>query len=577
MSLFFNGRLWTTPATMSAVDDSAMVNQNLSVGNVLALVGSSTGGEPNTPLFFGSPAQALATLKSGELCQAVMKAFSPSDEVNAPAQVVAVRVNPAIQSSRTVNDVNGSPCISIESADYGAGTNNISVGFSAASVKGIKSTVTQNSAVFSQDNIYAPQFQIQYTGTAASATATINGTTLTLSAPLNTVVATIPLSQFSTIQQLVSYINSVTGFTASVIGANGSNPTLNSLDFVTAQDVLSSAFVVTANLQAVVTWLNSLTIKGNTLLVATTTAGAGKIPASIPATYLTGGSDGTTTNANWGDAFTALQAVSISWLTPLSEDQGVVAMADAHVQYMSTVGRKERRCIAGTGLNTTDTQAITDALQINSDRTSLVHLGYYDYDLTGQNTGLILYKPYMAAAVIAAAFSGCNPGTPMTNKSVTFRGLERNLLNPTETDPLIDGGVLCVESTTKGYKVVASISTCLYSTAYDKVQQSTGWALDFVCQNVRNALDALRGQKGTPNLLGRAVSVTDSTLRLLAVPEPQGPGVITGDSNSPAYKGITASLVGDVVAVSFQCSPVIGVDFIPVTVYAVPYSGTASA
>ena len=60
MPVFFNGRLWISPATMSVVDDTAMYNKNLSVGNVLAIVGKSEGGKPFTALRFGSAAEARA-------------------------------------------------------------------------------------------------------------------------------------------------------------------------------------------------------------------------------------------------------------------------------------------------------------------------------------------------------------------------------------------------------------------------------------------------------------------------------------------------------------------------------------
>src|ERR1019366_9620672 len=103
MPYFFNGRLWITPAVMSAVNDSALANQNLSVANVAAMIGQSTGGQPNTPLVFGSRAQAIATLRSGELLQAVLKAFNPSNETGGPSSVVAIRVNPAVQSALTIN------------------------------------------------------------------------------------------------------------------------------------------------------------------------------------------------------------------------------------------------------------------------------------------------------------------------------------------------------------------------------------------------------------------------------------------------------------------------------------------
>ncbi|MNN19986.1 hypothetical protein D3C81_1332450 [compost metagenome] len=209
-----------------------------------------------------------------------------------------------------------------------------------------------------------------------------------------------------------------------------------------------------------------------------------------------------------------------------------------------------------------------------SDRTSLVHLGHYDYDATGK---LVLFEPYQTAAIIAGAFSGVNPGTPLTNKTIRVRGLERDLRNPTDTDRLIQGGVLCLENTDQGYKVVKSISTWLANDNYNRVEQSTGVALDFVARNVRQALDVLRGQKGNPLVLSRAVSITESTLRELARAEPQGPGVLAGNDESPAYRNVKASLEGDVLRVQFECSPVIPVNYVLATIFAVPFSGTATA
>ena len=571
---FFNGRQWISPATMSRIDDSAMASQSLSVGNVAAFIGQSTGGQPNTPLIFGSPAQAKATLVGGELLQAVVKAFNPSNETGGPTTVVAIRVNPATQSSLVVNDAASVPSINLCSVDYGLHTNQIKVSFAAGSVQGVHATTQLGSAIYSQDNLFSAPFSVQYTGPIASAVMSINDTTVTLQAPTGTIVAEIDLATFPTVQQLVDNINSYANFTAAVLGGAGPQPALNGLDALTLQDIKTASYSVTAMLQAVIGWLNS---PAQSLVVATRANGAGQPPAPLPFTYLTGGSDGVTTNQNWSDAFTALQTVSVQWITPVTSNLTVAAMTDAHVQYMSTVGRNERRAICGMALGTTDAEAIAAALAINSDRTSLVHVGYYGYDLTGQLSGLQLYAPYQTAAAISGAFSGLDPGTPMTNKSLTFSGLERILLNPTNTDPLIQGGVLCVESTVNGYKVVQSISTWLVNNNYDKVEQSVGWALDFTVQNVRKALDVLRGSKNTPITMSRAVSITESQLRLLATPEPQGPGVLTGDATSPAYAGITASTIADALAVSFQCSPVLGVNFIPVTVFSVPFSGTATA
>jgi hypothetical protein len=570
MPYFFAGREWISPATMSTVDDSAMANQNLSVGNVVALIGQSVGGQPNTPITFGDPTTAAATLISGELLTAVQKAFNPSDEVGGAASVVVIRVNPALQASLTLLDATSAAAINLLSADWGAWTNQIKVKVQPGSVQGLQATTQYGTSYYTQDNIYRNAFSIQYLGTAASATMTVAGTTVVLAAAGET-VATIDLTQMQSIQQLVDAIDVVPGFSATVLDGNGQKPALNGLDYVTSVDVKTALYTAAANLQALIDWFNS-TAQG--YVVVTRAANAGLVPAAIPFTYLTGGSDGVTTNTQWSNAFTTLQNVDVQWITPVSSDPSIAAMTDAHVQYMSTTGRKERRAICGTALGTSDVQAIAAAKAINSDRTSLTHLGYYDYDANGN---LTLFPPYLTAAIIAGAFAGVNPGTPLTNKSITVRGLERNLNNPTDTDPLISGGVLCVENASTGYMIVKSISTWLVNANYNRVEQSVGTALDFTVRNVRNALDVLRGAKATPQNMARAVSIADSTLRLLAVAEPTGPGVLVGDAQNPAYKNIQATLSGDVIGVQFQCSPVLPINYIPVSVFAVPYSGTASA
>lgn len=574
MAYFFNGRLYITPTTMSAVDDSALANQNLSVGNVACYVGTSTGGQPGVPLAFGSPQQALSTLRSGELAQACAKAFSPSNETGGASSVIAFRVNPAVQASLTLLDSQNNPVINVLSADWGLYTNQVKLALSAGTTQGFHATVALGSATYSADNIYSSPFSVLYTGPQVSATMTISPTQITLAAPAGTVVATVDLNAYQTVQQVVDYINTVKGFTATVNGGLANAPALNGLDSVVAQSVITNAFNVTANLQAVVNWLNGT---AQPLVIATRVPGAGTLPVQIPFTYLSGGSDGVTTNANWSNCFTAMQAVDVQWITPISSNPALWAMADAHAQYMSTVGRMERRVICGMALSSSDAAAIAAAFALNSDRTSLVHIGHYDYDLTGQLSGLQLFAPYMTAAIVAGAFSGVSPGTPMTNKALAVSGLERQLLNPTNTDPLIQGGVLCVEKTKNGYMVVQSISTWLVNKNYDKVEQSVGWALDFVARNVRDALDVLRGQKNNQITISRAASITESRLRQLAVPDPQGPGVLAGDDESPPYKNISAAAVGDAIAVSFQCSPVLPANYIAVTIYAVPFTGTASA
>lgn len=569
MPVFFNGRLWVSPATMSLVDDSAMYNRNLSVGNVLAIIGKSDGGEPFTALRFGSAQEARAVLRGGEGLKAIEKAFDPSSETYGPSTVVFVRVNPATQAALTLKDASNVDVIDLVSEGYGKFANNVKVKIEAASVSGKKLTTQFGNDYFSADNVHRNAFSVQYTGAENAATITVANATVTLVAGSTTTA--ISLADFATVGQLVDRINATAGFTASVLDGNSEKPALNGLDGVTTQDVKTAAYTVTGHLQAVVDWFNST---GEGFIKATRKASATAVPANIAFTYLTGGSDGVTTNVEWQKGFDALQTIDVQWVVPVSSAAAIHAMTDTHCAYMSNIARMERRTIVGGATGATDAEAISAAKALNSDRTSYVHLGFYDYDDAGK---LTLYPPYILAALLAGAFSGVNPGTALTNRTIKVRGLERKLRNPTDTDQLILGGVLAVEDTPRGYKVVKSVTTWLVNSNYNRVEISVGVALDFVSRNVRNILDDLRGRKGTPAILSEAVSRVDSTLRELARPEPMGPGIIVGDKINPAYKNITASLEGDVLRVEFQCSPVIPVNYIPVVIHAVPYSGSASA
>jgi hypothetical protein len=571
MSVFFAGRLLITPTSMSVVDDSGLANKNLTVGNVVALIGACEGGQPDTALRFGSPSQATAVLRSGELLDAVLKAFDPSNETGGPSEVVAIRVNPAVQAALMLQDVSSANVISILSSDYGLYTNQIKVKVENATNTGKKVTTQFGNDYYVGDDLYRQALTLQYSGAQATANITVTNGTVTLQAPNGNDVASIDLNVYKTVQQLVDRINSVSGFAASVTDGNGQKPALNGLDSVAAVDVKSAPYVVRADLQAVIDWLNGT---GEGFLDATRVANAGTVPANIAFTYLAGGSDGTVTNTEWSNAFTALQQIDVQWITPISGDPSIHAMADAHAQFMSTVGKMERRANCGTVASTSDAAAIAAAKNLNSDRTSLCHIGYYDFNSDGV---LTLYPPYMAAAAVSGAFAGSNPGTPLTNKTLKFRGLERNLRNPTDTDQLIKGGVLCIENTAKGYKVVQSISTWLVNDNYNRKEISTGVCLDFTARNVRDALDVLRGQKGSPTLLARAASITESTLSELARAEPQGPGILVGDKINPPFRNIEVNLDADVLRVQYEAQPAIGVNYVLQTIFAKAYVGSATA
>lgn len=567
--IFFGGRRVVSPAVLSAIDDSAMYNRGLSVGNVLAIIGTSVAGVPYSVQRFGAASEARAALRGGDLLDAVTRAFDPSSETGAPTTIIAVRVSNATRSSGQLSD-GANPCIALRSADYGIYTTGISIrADSASGGVGRKMTVSLGSFSISQDNILRRMLSVRYTGTGTAATVSINDTSLTLAVDAAT-VATIQFDTYKTVADVVSRIASTNGWVASVLDGNGELPVAGVLDWTTAVAAKTASYIATSHLQAVIDWINASASSYVTAARLGTNVALPSVSAGT--VFLSGGTDGTSpTVGDWQQAFDQLQSEDVQWLVPISTNPAVHAMADAHAAFMSSVGRKERRTIVGTALATSDADAVAAAKALNSDRTSLVHLGFYDYDAAGTYR---LYAPPILAAMIAAGFSGMNPGNAMTRKSLKVRGMERRLRNPTDTDVLLDAGVIPVEETATGYRVVQSISTWLTNANYNRREVSCGVATDYTVRAVRNALEGLIGAKGNPVTIGRAESMTETVLKTLSLPEPGGIGVLAGDDANPPFKNITANLVGDQLSVEFQCSPVIPVNYVTVTVHVVPY-GTA--
>jgi hypothetical protein len=571
-SFFFNGQLYTTPAVVSAVNDTAEAPIGNTVGNVLALIGQSTGGEPGVALSFSNPTDAANTLLSGELLVAVQKAFAPSSQTNAPSTVIAIRVGEATQAALTLKDSSANNVIALTSAQYGQTANLTKVQVTEGSSTGVAVIVQNGNTYYEQDNLARNAFTVQYAGGNASAQMTVANATVTLYSPAGTQVASIDLTVYTTVSALADAISAVAGFTATPVAGNENTAALNGLDSVTLQDVKTALYTATANLQAVIDWLNGPT---QTLVTATRVANAGKPPALMTSfAYLSGGTSPAPVMLDWTNALSALQSVDVQWVVCLTSLPAVWAAQDAHCQFMSQAGQKERRGFVGPGTGTSIAAAEAIPVTIDSDRTAVIAQGYWDYDASGV---LTLYEPYMTAAVVAAGFAGLSPGYTMTNKSIKVVGLEWSPRDPTDTTPMINAGVIPLESTPSGFMVVRAVSSWLQNNNFNRVEISCGAAVDYTVRTVRNALAQLKGGRGDPTILGQATSLTETALMTLAVPPPAGPGTIVGDNNSPAFQNITASLTGDAIEVAFVCSPVIPVNFVGITASIVPYSGSASA
>jgi hypothetical protein len=665
MSVFFNGRLLTTPSVESAIYDAGLATAYPGrANNVVAIIGTSEGGIPKQPMFFDSPVIARRSLRSGDLLRAVEMAFNPSAETGSPSRVAVVRVEEAIQSGLTLLDGNGNPVIALQSADYGAHTNGIRVTVESGSQAGKRVTVQHDNQYFTKDNLTRTPLTVRYSGIEATATVSVSATQVILRAPADTASpVALNLVSYRSIRELCDAINSQPGFSA--VAQIPSALAQGVLDGFEPTSCKSVDLPLKADLQVVVDWFNTaardmvIATRGATSLFTVQYTGEGttatltitdtkvslKVDSDAPTeitvashptvtslvaaidavtdftatavqgdmvpsnnlglmdvvpcktsaitvhalqgapvnrtgTYMTGGGNGPApVNQDWQDAFDALQAADVQWIVPISSNEYIWYMADAHVQFMSGPGKMERRCfVGGDIISGSLQQGISDAqdaaIALNSDRTALVFPPILAYTDDGVLTAM---PAYFLAAQVAGGFAAMNFGNTMTNKTLKLQGLDPVVSNIYDSDTLINSGVCGIRKTQRGYIVSKAVTTWLSNDNYNRVEISTGVALDYVARTVREALEIFVGRKASPITLFEAISTTDSVLRELARPEPVGVGVIVGDEANPAYKNITAEIQGDILRVWFECSPVIPINFVLIGIYAKAYSGSASA
>jgi hypothetical protein len=569
MSVLFNGSTLVTPAVETSIDDSAMYPIANPYGNVLALIGESAGGTPKKATRVRSPQHAKQLLRSGPLYEAAVRAFAPSPEAGSPASILVVRVDPAVQATLTLNDADEAPSIALSATDYGAHTSSIEVRLEAGSRLGYRLSVRQDSVVATRDNVGSENINLQYTGTEADAAIDIAAGVLTLKAPADTVAKTYNLNEWANVAALAEAINGMSDWAASVPrGQERFEP--ENLDKQTFADAKTAAVTVTGHAYEVVKFLQSASEIWLDAALADAQVAA---PALLPWTTLSGGVNGNVVALDWENAFAALHEVEAHWLVPLTDDAAVWDMCAAHCDYLSEQ-KRERRAFVGADTGVTAEQAAVHALAINSDRVGYVWPAIYEQDSVTRQP--VLKPAYLAAVNLAASFASMNPGETMSRKALSVYGAEVQLREPADTDVLIDSGVIALVQGTKGVIVSQAVSTWQVDDRYNRREISTGAATDYVARAVRANLEPLLGTRASPEAIPRAASRVESILSDLSVAPPSGPGVLVGDGASPPYKNIVVELEGDVMRVSFECSPVIPINYVLVGISISPYAGSST-
>lgn len=454
----FQGQTLPIPGAYFGDNVSAALPANPALVPPLVFIAYGYGGQPFVATSYpNGGGQALQNaLRGAPSADFVPFLANPSTDLFGASEIIYINCSTNTQSTLTLNDGGALPIIKLTSADYGPPSNLLMGEVQTGTDAGVMLTLFDGYTGINQevaDNLGVP-FQIAYLGAASGVTMTVSAvsgmgtpitgggtsipagtgaTTLTLTSSVSGESYSLPLGpgQYSTVAQLVNYLNTTGVYEAQVLPnvANGQLPT----QFLDNQSGVSLPVPVggvpqyknvTAGIGGVLYWVNQFAV--SMASASGVVAGTYDHPANIPLTHFTGATAGPPTSANYTTALN-VAAQHNAWVVFAdANDAATIALGVQHAVDMSQPQNgKWRRFVAGSSIGDTVTEAQTQARSMNAIEATYVYPGIWRTDTaTGINT---LYSGHHVAAAVASMMAGNPIATPLTMKSLIGNGVEKQL------------------------------------------------------------------------------------------------------------------------------------------------------
>jgi hypothetical protein len=379
-------------------------------------------------------------------------------------------------------------------------------------------------------------------------------------------------ASFSTVAKVVDRLNALAGFTAN---ANiGSYTTFRMVDadynvaptrpaenlIGAAKDFYADLYFCANKLTSSSAFVNGAKATGGALPPANTTAPV----------FLIGGDEGTTTIAEWQQAFDLLKKRRYNIIVPLTRDPAVHFLALTHLIAKAGVLKSEANGYVGigkadgSGETRSEIQSQIQALNTRHICAISQELQRFDND-TGESTW---YPPYMKAVVAAGMQAGSVIGEPLTHKLLLGTDIRNDPSWSVEDDvsDLIDRGLMMSEKIDGvGIRWVRSITTHLADDNVVFVEMSANESLITAVYEFRNRMEQKIGSRGLGGTVGTLYSIGRGVLNEMV-----------DEEKIVAHRALQIEQVGDVFPTSVQLSVVLPVNFIPITIHLTPTLAAAA-
>jgi len=420
----------------------------------LVVLGQSIGGKPNTLLDFSDISEARNALVGGSLLDGIAHAFTGSKEF-VPQRVYGFRVNKGTRSEITLKS-GTEDIITLRSKDYGIHTNQIKIWVKEGSIPQSKrALVSFKGNNVDTGDIIKKSLSILYTGTGATATATITASGITLADGESLVIT---WDECETIDDLVARINDTGKFTATALDVTP-NAKTKELDTIQNVSVKGAAAVLYSNLAA---FISALKLKAGQVVgevEVVSTAVRVTPEATDGYEYFSGATAGTYSIADWVESLELLEKENVQSVTTPCDDHDVQVLIVNHCVTMSTVPKKrERQYLLGAPLGTDLEDGLALAAEFGSDLgTVVIDDAYTSNPLTGAKENI---PPALLACKAAGMEAAMGIATPLTNKKVNVTSFGRKWTDG-EFDKMIAGGIMPFGTNDDGdYVVIRAMTTC---------------------------------------------------------------------------------------------------------------------
>lgn len=526
------------------------------------IMGDCRGGKPNIMNWFGSPAEAEETLRNGPLLDAIKHAFAPGAGY-VPQRVGAIRVNPGTQSIRDL-EKSSTVMINLKSWDYGLHTNQLKLKLEAGAT-GKKITLSfQNNEDYVVDDILRESLSIQYTGAGAAVTMDITKTHLTTTVDAGGDL-NLDFASFPNVEDIVNYINDQTDYTCSLIGLATAKST--ELDTIAAQDIKTSEYTATSDLQALIDELHNSPWIDSALY--NTGASTRELPDNDASMiYFTGAVDGSYTTTEWTASLLFAEGEDIQLISASVEDAAIHAQIKVHCAAMnSVIGKAERQFILGGAAGETIAQIKVRALNLATEFGMIAYPGFVHYDhddLSKTKT----WSPAYYAAKLLGMMVALSLNEPATYKTVNVLSWAQSI-TITQAEELIKAGVCCGIKHKSGRLLTARTITTYQGSELQKNEFSMMREALFVSRDLREAIErSFVGKAMVNSLLGGVDAIAYGKLSTFS-----DLGLFNG---SPAYWGYKKTVLGDQIKVEYDCNLTPPTNFVFITSHMHVYASTQS-